>query len=89
MDSAKLLIKEKSSSGSAINRKLDPGTGNGSWNSCSGVGAEDEEAFWGSDLEEELAAARKRIRELEKALANREDELDLLKKAERFFQRTK
>ena len=39
--------------------------------------------------EEELAAARKRIRELEKALANREDELDLLKKAERFFQRTK
>lgn len=36
--------------------------------------------------EDELAAANKRIRELEKALAMRTEELDLLKKAKRFFQ---
>jgi transposase len=33
----------------------------------------------------ELVQAEKRIRELERALANREEELDLLKKAQRFF----
>lgn len=36
--------------------------------------------------EDELSAANKRIRELEKALAMRTEELDLLKKAKRFFQ---
>jgi len=36
--------------------------------------------------ESELAEARKRIKKLERELANREDELDLLKKAKRFFQ---
>jgi transposase len=36
--------------------------------------------------EEELAKANKRIRDLEKALAMRTEELDLLKKAKRFFQ---
>ena len=35
--------------------------------------------------EAELAKANKRIKELEKALANRTDEVELLKKAERFF----
>lgn len=35
--------------------------------------------------EAELLKANKRIQELEKALANREEELDLLKKAQRFF----
>lgn len=39
--------------------------------------------------DDELAKARKRIKQLERELANREDEIDLLKKAERFFQRTK
>ncbi len=39
--------------------------------------------------EDELAKANKRIKQLERELANREDEIDLLKKAERFFQRTK
>tara|TARA_R110000823_G_C15872493_1_gene494265 strand:+ start:124 stop:426 length:303 start_codon:yes stop_codon:yes gene_type:complete len=39
--------------------------------------------------EEELKAAQKRISSLERELANRNDEIDLLKKAERFFQRTK
>jgi len=39
---------------------------------------------------EELSKAKKRIKELERALANRTEELDLLKKAERFFaQKTK
>lgn len=39
---------------------------------------------------EELGKAKKRIKELERALANRTEELDLLKKAERFFaQKTK
>lgn len=35
--------------------------------------------------EQELTAAHKRIKQLEKELSNRNDELDLLKKAERFF----
>lgn len=39
--------------------------------------------------EDELKAAQKRIARLELELANRNDEIDLLKKAERFFQRTK
>ena len=39
--------------------------------------------------EDELRAAQKRIKQLEKQLANREDELDLLKKAERFFTKIK
>ena len=39
---------------------------------------------------DELAKANKKIKELERALANRTEELDLLKKAERFFaQKTK
>lgn len=36
--------------------------------------------------EDELAQANKRIRELEKALEMRTEELDLLKKAKRFFE---
>ena len=40
-------------------------------------------------VEDELKAAQKRIAKLERELANRNDEIDLLKKAERFFQRTK
>lgn len=39
----------------------------------------------GVHKEVELLKANKRISELEKALANREEELDLLKKAQRFF----
>lgn len=39
----------------------------------------------GVTKEAELLKANKRIGELEKALANREEELDLLKKAQRFF----
>ena len=39
--------------------------------------------------ERELKAAEKRIKRLEKELANRNDEIDLLKKAERFFERKK
>jgi transposase len=41
------------------------------------------------ESEKKLRAAEKQIRKLERALANREDELELLKKAERFFVRTK
>ena len=41
------------------------------------------------ESEKKLRAAEKHIRKLERELANREDELDLLKKAERFFVRTK
>ena len=40
-------------------------------------------------LDDELKAAQKRIKQLERQLANREDELDLLKKAERFFVKKK
>ena len=43
----------------------------------------------GVSREAELLQARKRIGELEKALASREEELDLLKKAQRFFAGTK
>lgn len=39
--------------------------------------------------EEKLAAAERRIKKLERQLAQRDDEIDLLKKAERFFQRKK
>lgn len=39
--------------------------------------------------DKKLKAAEKQIRKLERELAIREDELDLLKKAERFFVRTK
>ncbi len=39
--------------------------------------------------EAELTKAKKRIRELEKALAHRTEELDLLKKAQRFFEKKK
>ena len=35
---------------------------------------------------DELVAANKKIKQLEKALANRDEELDLLKKAKRFFE---
>ena len=41
------------------------------------------------DAENRLKAAEKRIAKLEKQLAIRDDEIDLLKKAERFFQRKK
>ncbi|PKG02617.1 hypothetical protein Y019_03960 [Alcanivorax sp. 97CO-6] len=41
------------------------------------------------EAEEKLAAAEKRIKKLERELNNRNDEIDLLKKAERFFQRKK
>lgn len=39
--------------------------------------------------DQELNAAQKRIKQLEKELTNRNDELDLLKKAERFFAKRK
>lgn len=39
--------------------------------------------------DDELIKANKRIKELEKALALRTEELDLLKKARRFFEKTK
>ena len=41
------------------------------------------------EAEEKLAAAEKRIKKLERGLENRNDEIDVLKKAERFFQRKK
>tara|TARA_R110002072_G_C7876320_1_gene527640 strand:+ start:58 stop:441 length:384 start_codon:yes stop_codon:yes gene_type:complete len=37
--------------------------------------------------EAEITKANKRIKELEKALANREEEIDILKKARRFFEK--
>ena len=37
----------------------------------------------------ELVKAKKRIKELERALENRTEEIDLLKKAQRFFEKTK
>ena len=40
-------------------------------------------------LREEIVAKDEKIKQLEKQLANREDELDLLKKAERFFTKIK
>lgn len=39
--------------------------------------------------EDELIKANKRIKALEKSLASREEELDILKKAQRFFEETK
>ena len=39
--------------------------------------------------EDELAKANRRIKQLERELENRNDELDLLKKAERFFTKKK
>lgn len=42
-----------------------------------------------ANTEAELSAARKRIKQLEKALALREEELDLLKKAEQFFAKSR
>ena len=39
--------------------------------------------------EDELAKAKRRIKQLERELENRNDELDLLKKAERFFTKKK
>lgn len=39
--------------------------------------------------EDELAKANRRIKQLERELENRNDELDLLKKAERFFAKKK
>lgn len=41
------------------------------------------------EKESELLKAQKRIRELERQLENRTEELDLLKKAQRFFEKTK
>ncbi len=41
------------------------------------------------EAEDKLAVAEKKIKKLERELANRNDEIDLLKKAERFFQRKK
>jgi transposase len=40
-------------------------------------------------LKDKLTAAEKRIKQLERELENRNDELDLLKKAERFFEKKK
>ncbi len=37
----------------------------------------------------ELTKAKKKIKELERALDNRTEELDLLKKAQRFFEKTR
>ena len=39
--------------------------------------------------EDELNQANKRIKALEKSLANTQEELDILKKAQRFFEKTK
>jgi transposase len=39
--------------------------------------------------QDELTKAQQRIKQLERELENRKDEIDLLKKAERFFQRKK
>ena len=41
------------------------------------------------EVEIKLKEAEKRIKRLERELANRNDEIDLLKKAERFFERKK
>ena len=38
---------------------------------------------------DELMAAKKKIKQLEKSLANKDEELDLLKKAKRFFEAKK
>ena len=41
------------------------------------------------EQDEELKKAKRRIKQLEKQLATRTEELDILKKAERFFAKTK
>lgn len=41
------------------------------------------------EKEAELLKARKKIKELEKSVASKQDELDILKKAKRFFAKTK
>lgn len=43
----------------------------------------------GVEKEAELLKAKKRIKELERQLASRNEELDLLKKAQRFFEKTR
>jgi transposase len=43
----------------------------------------------GQSQSEELTAAKRRIRQLEKSLAQREEELAILKKAKRFFAKAK
>lgn len=43
----------------------------------------------GHDQAEALMAAKRRIKQLEKILATREEELELLKKAKRFFENAK
>jgi transposase len=48
-----------------------------------------KQALVDSDHEAELLRARKRIQELERALTSRDEELDLLKKAQRFFAKKK
>ena len=39
--------------------------------------------------QKELVAARKKIKDLEKSLASRSEEIDILKKAQRFFEKNK
>lgn len=41
------------------------------------------------ELKDKLTSAEKRIKQLERELENRNDELDLLKKAKRFFEKRK
>lgn len=41
------------------------------------------------EKEAELLKAKKRIKELEKSVASKQEELDILKKAKRFFAKTK
>ncbi|MBZ2188236.1 transposase [Alcanivorax sp. JB21] len=41
------------------------------------------------EAEDKLAAAKKKVKKLEREQARRSEEIDLLKKAERFFQRRK
>lgn len=43
----------------------------------------------GVEKDQELTQAKKRIRELEKAVRQRDEELDILKKAQRFFEKRK
>ncbi len=43
----------------------------------------------GQHQAQDLTAARRRIKQLEKALAQREEELEILKKAKRFFAKAK
>lgn len=43
----------------------------------------------GVEKDQELTQAKKRIRELEKAVRQRDEELNILKKAQRFFEKRK